>query len=139
MNLDRLKLESVVSKKPPIDVFEIVVTWTHGDADHRTSESIFGDREKLDDFYMYMDKYYSFSHNERIRICRDGGYSTLPGFWVFVYVDSKKEYEENEHPGWFDSCWPNDVTYRDIRARIDYYEVFYYDESGAKFKVRREE
>lgn len=133
-----LKLELVPVKDAPRDKFEIEVTWMHGDADHYTSELILGDRERLDGFYEFVDAWYAMQNNARCDMLRKGRPTELPGWWAFVHVDSKEEYEEDEHPEWYDDCWPLDVTCSWYPASFYAYEVFYYDEDGVKYKVTKE-
>ena len=66
--------------------------------------------------------------------------SEIPGWWSFVYVDSKEEYDEHPGRGWWDDYWPTDVTSDGYySASIDSYQVFYYDERGRKYKVNRKD
>lgn len=137
-NINGLTLIPVKEKDRPTDTFEIEVRWMHGDADHYTSESLFGNRAKLDGFYEFVEAWYAMKHNARIDMLRKGRPTQLPGWWVFVYVDSKEEYENDKHPDWFDDCWPIDVTCDWYPARLDGFSVFYYDDVGRKYSVERE-
>lgn len=138
MNLDGLKLEKVPPAGVPTDEFEIEVTWMHGDADHYTTESLFGGRERLDGFYSFVDAWYTLSERQRSDILRKGRPTEVDGWWAFVFVDSKEEYEKDNHPEWYDDCWPRDVTNDWFPASFSGFRVFYYDERGTKFSVERE-
>ena len=140
MNLDGLSLTATPPTTPWRNRFVITLTYMHGDADMDTYEELIAlDREALNDFFVVADRYFAWGWNEQREHVENLTLNGMPEYWIFTSADSKEEYANDEHRGWWEEYWPCDKT-NDCwnRTRLTGYEIFYYDENGTEFSVTRE-
>lgn len=106
-----------VSNKSPKLMWEMKVTFVHGDADAYDSEKI-----KFEDEYEFFEK--AKILKDRLDYKRKNHNAAI----------NSNEAWAKGHEEWIDIPW--DVTSgHNYRASIDRVDCFYYDEDGVKFRV----
>ena len=133
------KTEDTVLK----NVFVIVVTMMHGDADGYTTGEVIIPKEKetlAKDAIAMLEEMLALPWNG----AREA-YRKMPNFLAWFsgeflegysdYWDSKYTYELWEEMNDYSFDWDRDFSCEDVLTRCDGYEVFFYDENGVKHEV----
>lgn len=117
---------------PPKAGLYLYGKFMHGDADHyNTSEWVMDYWEELQAILTWFEFLDSMNHNAEISF-RQRGWNE-EAFYEKVGIGFKDEYLWDGLLDW----WPRDITYSDIRAKLEKYWLKYFD-GNTWYDIRKE-